>query len=442
MNLTKHITSNKSRRVFWALFCRGIGVVLQFSVNIVIGQLFGVKGMGVYHIYSTCMVMLADVTSLGLPVYTMRKISTYKNEQKYQQISIILKQYLLLGIISSLLLATPFILSSHELSDFFLNNIEDAYILKYAAIAAILYLSIRIISVALKAIGLTNLGILSESAILPFFVLLSIGLTKIITSIGTPETLITIHISSLALVVILLYIFWIKQIKTKIKQCVITNEEVNKIHGLKRSMLFIWCSMIINIWFTNLPVFILPQFVTTEEIGLFGVAFRLVILSTTILVSLSALFGPQFISLFKNNSIQSLKKELKHSQWYSLIAYLPFFITFVIFPEAILSVFGEEFIDAKNLLLILAVSHLINSATGLSGYFLLMTHNEKSELLILFSTFIFILPFIFLSGNHYGILGVTTVYAIGIAIKNISSLIFAHYVINQLEKRGDHNETT
>ncbi len=450
LKLNKVITSNKSQRVFFALFYRGIGVLLQFSVNIVIGQLFGARGMGIYHIYSTWMVMLADITSLGLPVYTMRKISAYKNKQQYQHIKLVLNQYLLLGLFSCLIVATPFIFNSHVFSEFFLQDIENAYILKYAAIAAVLFLSIRIISEALKAIGFTNFGILSESAALPFGILLTIAIFYQFSAALNTETLLLIHISNLIVVVIFLYFIWSKQIKEKIKQCILAPQQIKSPYSLSlslslslnRSMLFIWCTMIINIWFTNLPVFVLPQLASTEEIGLFGAAFRLVMLSTTILVSLSALFGPRFVSSFKNNDIQSLKQELHHSQWYSLAAYLPFFIFFVIFPETILSVFGEEFIQAKDILLILAIAQLINSATGLVGYFLIMIHYEKKELLILLFSFFIMLPLMVILGNTYGILGVTIAYAIGIAIKNISSLIFALYVLEQLNNRGSHNEAT
>lgn len=442
MSIKKVIISNKSQRVFFALFYRGIGILLQFSVNIVVGQLFATKGMGIYHIYSSWMVMLADVASLGLPVYTMRKISGYKNKQNYQKIKLVLNQYLLFGILSCLIVACPFIFSSHKFSELFLNNIENAYILKYAAISAILFLSIRIICEALKAIGFANLGILSESALLPFGILFTITVFYQFSTILTTETLLLIHLSNLLLLIVALYFIWSKQIQKKIKQHRFSSQQIKRPYRLKRSMLFIWCTMIINIWFTNLPIFILPQLTSTEEIGLFGVAFRLVMLATTILISLSALFGPRFVTSFKKNDFQSLKQELHHSQWYSVAAYLPFFIIFIILPETILSIFGEEFNQAKNILLILAIAQLINSATGLVSYFLIMIHYEKKELMILLFSFFLMLPLMIILGNTYGILGVTIAYAIGIAIKNISSLIFALYVIEQLKSRDSHYETT
>lgn len=442
VNIKSAVTSNKSQRAFFALFYRGIGVLLQFFVNIAVGQLFGAKGMGIYHIYSTWMVMLAEMASLGLPVYTMRKISIYRNEQNYQYIQRVLNQHLLLGMFSCLIAVIPFILSSHELSSFFLNSIKNTYVLNYAVIAAFLFLSIRIISEALKAIGLTNPGILCESSLLPFGILLNIAVFYYFSSIPSTETLLLIHISNLIFVLVILYYIWTKQIRKNIKQSIVPSVQIKNPYIVNRSMLFIWCTMIINIWFTHLPVFVLPRISSSEEIGLFGIAFRLVMLSTTILVSLSALFGPRFVNSFKNNNFKSLKQEVHHSQWYSLAAYLPFFVVFIVFPEKILSLFGEEFIHAHKILMILAIAQLINSATGLVGYFLIMIQHEKIELMILLITFCFTLPLMIVLGNIYGILGVTIAYAIGVAIKNIASLIIAFYVIHQLQMKGTHNETT
>jgi len=98
-----------------------------------------------------------------------------------------------------------------------------------------------------------------------------------------------------------------------------------------------------------------------------------------------------------------------------------------------LSFFGEEFLQAKNILFILAIAQLINSATGLVGYFLIMIHHEKIELGALLLSFIFMLPLMILLGNSYGIIGVTTAYALGIAFKNCLSLLLALYFIRQLK---------
>ncbi|MCU7836682.1 MAG: hypothetical protein KZQ83_15710 [gamma proteobacterium symbiont of Taylorina sp.] len=446
--------SKKSRRVFFALFYRGIGVLLQFSVNLVIGQLFGARGMGIYHLYSSWMVILSDIASLGLPVLTMRRVAALKQQQSAQQIKLLVNRYLFLAILSCLIIYLPIMLMSSRISDVLLGNSQNHYILIYAVLAAVLFLIIRIVSETLKAMGLTNLGILAESAILPSALIVSLIILCAILShaslSGGIESLLALHLLSLFFALSLLYWWWQKKIQNEIKLedkagfLLIKNHQTSHFNQklfshnfvkaifLKQSTWFIWSSMLLNVCFMNLPILVLPHFASTEEIGLFGVAFRLVMLSTTILVSLSALFGPRFVSYYQQKNIKKLKQELHHSQWYSLAAYLPFFIIFTAFPEKILIIFGEEFLAAKNILFILAIAQLINSAAGLAGYFLIMIQHEKMELLSLIITLIITFPIMIVLGNIYGILGITITYAVGITIKNVLSLTLALYFIKQI----------
>jgi len=282
--------SQKTHRVFFALFNRGIGVSLQFIVNLIIAQLFGARGMGIYHIYSTWMVMLADISSLGLPMYTMRQISIYQQKKQINSILKTVNQFLLVATLSCLIVTAPFIISPLLLSEIFLDNVETIYVLRYAAIAAVMFLLIRILSEALKAMGLTNLGILAESTFLPLGILLSLAVFFVFSLQASAQTLLLIHLSTLLFVLILLYVSWKKAINKKITLLDEPSESM-KLPELRsfmsRSLLFIWFGMILNIWFVNLPVFVLPYISSTEEIGLFGVAFRLVMLSTTILVIFS-----------------------------------------------------------------------------------------------------------------------------------------------------------
>lgn len=432
-------------KVFFALFYRGIGVILQFISTIIIAQLFGAKGMGIYHIYSTWMVMLADISSLGLPIYTMRQVSALKNRQQFKLIKQLLKQYLSLGILSAAIIALPFLFISEKLSTLFLADLSNNYVLIFAAIAGIFFVTIRILSEALKALGLTNLGIVAESSFLPLGIIFSLTFYLLMSIPASEKSLLLIHISTLFIVLCLLFFLWNKIIQSKISadSATIHTAAVLPLAILNRTLWVIWMGMILNVWFVNLPVLLLPYFSSTEEIGLFGVAFRLVLLSTTILVSLSALFGPRFVASDKEDNIQQLKQDLHLSQWYSLAAYMPFFILFTLFPESILSLFGPEFIAAKQLLLILAAAQLVNSATGLVGYFLIMTHHEKAELFTLISSLLIMLTLMLLLGKLYGINGVAVAYAIGISIKNIMSLVLALFFINlRTKKRKNNYETT
>ncbi|MFK5986016.1 MAG: hypothetical protein QM479_11410 [Pseudomonadota bacterium] len=442
---------DKSLKVAKALFYRGLGVLLQLLLNIFIGQFFGTRGMGFYQIYTTWMLLLAELSSLGLPMYTMRKVSALRQKFQFTDIQSCVKKYLLLVCTSSVILLLPVMLFSSELSLLLLASSDKSIILIYAAIAALSFLGIRLLSEAVKAMGYTNFGILSESALIPLISLLSLFFIWSFALNVKPESILISHVFSLFCVFAIIYFSWNKILANKLKKTqkeVITNKTLTAIlpklissHAkqitFNRSLGFIWCGMILNILFINLPVLLLPYYASTEEIGLFGVAFRMVMLSTSILVSLAALFGPRFVFAFKNKDVVSLKQELRHSQWYSLCAYAPFFIVFTVFPESLLAIFGSEFIQAKTILLILAAAQLVNSATGLVGYFLVMIHHEKAEFITLLIALFMVFPMMLVLGNFYGMLGIVIAYAIAIIIKNLLSLVLSLYFLNTMPIAGE-----
>jgi O-antigen/teichoic acid export membrane protein len=67
------------------------------------------------------------------------------------------------------------------------------------------------------------------------------------------------------------------------------------------------------------------------------------------------------------------------SKW-TLTLNLPFFLIAVIFPEALLGLFGPEFTDGAAALGILAFASLVNAATGTSGAMLDMTGHTRVKL--------------------------------------------------------------
>ena len=68
------------------------------------------------------------------------------------------------------------------------------------------------------------------------------------------------------------------------------------------------------------------------------------------------------------------------SKW-SVSLNLPLFLALVLFPEALLSLFGPEFREGVTALTILAFANIINAATGASGAVLDMTGHSVVKLI-------------------------------------------------------------
>jgi len=421
-----YVNRSVLQKAFNALFSRGIGLVLQLSLTVILGRLLGAAGMGVFSLYTSWMMMFASFADLGMPNHVLRTVSVQDDRNnRNQAISftlLVIKTLLISGGVVSLLVLL--------FSDYFVAedaNVDYQYVLAVAAVSAIAFMIIRILSEALKGIRQVNLALAAETALLPFAALLMLGVLYLYGWDITAQGYLALHL--VLMIAVTAFMIWmLLRLKTQSQ----TDDAVPTLFN--RGLLPFWGGGLLNMWFMNMPIILLPQFASTEEIGIYGVAFRLIGLASIILVTLASLFGPKFARDYANNDAEALKQGLKHSQILSMLVFIPMLIVFTLFAEPVLGIFGEEFKAGKEILWILVVGQTINAATGLVGFMMNMIHQEKQEFYIHLTTTIMLTPMIFLLGNLYGVIGVAVAYASALVIKNLISLIFSLYHLNAMQR--------
>ncbi len=410
---------------------RGIGVTMQFALSVILGRMLGADGLGIYYLYVTWMVVLSSVFGLGLPFYTLRNASYLEGTNQHDKANQFVMNSLKIGILAGFVMAIPIYLFAPEISLIFLKDIELSYIVRMISVAGVIFLCLRIISEALQARGKPKLGISGETTILPGCVLAVTGIILLYGLSINDFNLINSHLIILLAVSAIMFCIW----RWSSKPVYIAKEVRD--HGksiVPAEMLTFWGNSLLSVVFINMPILLLTYFETPEEVGHFGVAFRLMGLATTILIAMASIFGPRFARHYARNDIKELTHDFHMSQIFSFLVYLPFAIAFFLFATPTLSVFGPQFGDSKNLLWILAGGQLFNAMTGLVGYLLNMIKKEKIEFM---SLLVATLLMFFLSGflgMKYGSIGIAIGYAVTLAIKNIFSLVLAYIYLKRLRK--------
>src|SRR5690606_7737260 len=112
------------------------------------------------------------------------------------------------------------------------------------------------------------------------------------------------------------------------------------------------------------PTLIMGLYISGEEIGLFSLANSTAFVISFVLWIINSVSSPYFASYYAENNLYELQRMVRNSTLYMLILAVPIFLIITIFPSFILSFFGEEYIEAKNGLIILACAQLFNVATG------------------------------------------------------------------------------
>ena len=400
-------------------------------MNIVLGRVLGAAGMGVYSLYSAWMMVMGSIANLGMPTYTLRTVSIL--DGKGQQDTArhftlrVLRIMLLSGIITIVLVAGL----SGTVAETVLGEAGMESVLIYAAIAAAMFMMTKVLSESLKGVRRVNIALTTETALLPLGAIIVIGILHLNDWDLTAKGFLVIHLILLAVTTFIM--LWLM---LRYARGTASAEHQDTPPLMNRGLLHFWGGGLLNMWLMNMPILLLPQFASAADIGIFGVAYRLILLGTTILVTLASIFGPRFARDYANGDVTGLKQGLRQSQILSLIIYSPMLIAFTFFAEPVLGLFGDEFIAGKELLWIMVAGQLLNTATGLVGFMMNMIHREKQEFYIQLVVTIFVFVLILILGEMYGVMGVAIAYATGVVVKNLSSLVFTQFYLNTMEEPG------
>ena len=115
---------------------------------------------------------------------------------------------------------------------------------------------------------------------------------------------------------------------------------------------------------------------TAEDVGVYGVAFRLSMFASITLMAINSIASPKFAEMYGENNIEGLKKVAQQSTKMIFWSTLPLVILFFMFPKLLLSLFGEHFKIGVYAFLLLSFGKLISSFSGSVGNLLQMTGKQ------------------------------------------------------------------
>ena len=142
-------------------------------------------------------------------------------------------------------------------------------------------------------------------------------------------------------------------------------------------------------------------------------------LTSFILFAVNTIAAPKFAAMHAAGDSKGLEKMAIFSVRMMLVVAVPAVSFILLFPEWLMSMFGEEFRAAAPALMILALGQFVNIATGSVGYLLSMTGNEKKVRdNVLISGLVSIGLGVLLIPNQ-GVMGAAIAYAAGVASQNL-----------------------
>ncbi len=404
-----------------AMLYRIVNMVMSYVLMLVIVQAFGKDGIGSYNLVIAWGSLVALLGAFGLNTSLVRFVAAYHAREEHRNIRSLYRATLQLTLPLGILLGAIL---------FFLSDVLATWIYEDASLKV--HFMIMAASIPFLVLATINVEFLRGWKLIvwsEFFRNLSITL---ITWGGTFWALFYFNVSFLP---ILFYGFGALiaagvttiLIRNQLRiRCRETNPPPTENFSFRKYLTTSF-PMILSAFTQMLnsrsDIIMLGWFHSTALVGVYGVAWKVSMLSEFVISALKTIAMPKISELFWTNRETELRQMLRLSTLLIFLSGIPITLILLLFPEAILRWIGEGFEEGATVLRILALSQFIGATAGLVGAFMNMTGNQKvfvrfvgSATAIHVVLNVILIPYFGMEGAAIGTLISTLIWNIGGAI--------------------------
>tara|TARA_Y100000588_G_C14278042_1_gene935392 strand:+ start:1312 stop:2502 length:1191 start_codon:yes stop_codon:yes gene_type:complete len=380
------------------LFFRFFGLISSFLLNIYLSQHVDKEQLGLYFWLTQIMIVLSVFLRCGLDVAILKYGALVSHEFRQKALVFYTSRVLLPFLFTSILVIW---VSSYILDAQIVKN------LAFVLLSTLPFSIFNLISEYFKSSNYQSLATIIQSCLLP--ILTFIGMTYIY---GHVIFAYAFSVTTLCAISIVFMLTFPHKNVSDIK----INSDTE--FGL-RAFFFI---SILNIIMNSMDMLMLGIFESHETVAEYGIANKLVLISSVLLISINGILGPKFSLLWHEKKVSRLKLEfIKSAKGMAIISIAVFFLFFVFGNFILEFLYGENYKNSYDLLVILAFGQSIVLATGPVAYLLMMTNykhvHQRSMIISVGVNFVFNLFLI----PAFGAIGAAVATSLGLIIKNVYS---------------------
>jgi O-antigen/teichoic acid export membrane protein len=348
---------------------------LGFILNIMLARLLGVEGLGIYTYALAWHQLLIIPALLGLDSLLVREVAIYNTQSAWGFLRGILRWSNQIVFTSSVLIALAAVAIAWNSAIAEQPEMLSAFSLAMLLLPIAALRNVRLS--AMKGLRLVVMGLMPEMLIVPVVVIVLTGCLYLFVDKNlTPSwVLLTRLIATVITFVIGLYLLN-QALPSPVKDATCEYQTRSWLSKLLPFMLLGGMYVITS----RSDILMLGAIKGTEAAGLYGPVTRGVQLLAFVLTAFNNILAPNIASFYAENNLQKMQKVVTQSSRMMFLCSLPIAIILIVFGQWYLSLFGSEFIQAHNALIILCLGQLFSIASGSVGILLTMTGHENYTL--------------------------------------------------------------
>jgi len=399
-----------------ALLLKVLGAGLTFLFNLMLARTLGAEGAGLYFLALTVTTIATVFGRMGLDNTVLRFTAANASVDDWAAVKGVYKKGMKLALIASSVSALVVFALAPFLAEKVFQKPELVSPMRWMSLAVV-----PMTFVMLHAEALKGLKRIRDSFIVFGVGVPAISLTAFLligASYGVNGAIWAYALGAIftALLGVILWYFATPQLRK-----VSTSFRINDL--LKSSIPLFWVASL-NMMINWTATFALGVWGTQEDVGIFSMASRTALLTSLILTSVNSVSAPKFAELYNKKDINALGVTARSSAKLMTLIASPLLLLFLVAPQWVMGMYGEEFKEGGLLLAIMSIGQFINVVSGSVGYLLIMSGNEGivKNIVLFIAVLSTILNFIFI--YNYGAIGAAIGMSISLSVQNVISVYF------------------
>ena len=406
MNIAKKIGKESSITFVGLLY----GNLNRYLYTALLARWVGPEFLGIYSIANSIMLISEVFAKMGLETGIMRFISRLNPELDKEKINLLIGSSLKMVSVFSLSIMIILIISSGTIVDNYFNG-ESLLkpVLIIFAIAIPFNALIQISAFATQGFKRLKYKTIVTQFLNPTILLLSMVFCYWFMS---KEYTIMIPILTTGVIGFLFMIIVLKKV-SGFKNNQILESKINyELLKFSYPLMFVTILQTLMHW---MDILMLGYFTNPLTVGLYHPAARTAGLLQALLLSFLSIYAPLAAQFHSQGDKVKLSNTYQLVNRWLLIFAIPISAVFILFPEKVLSLFGSQYLESSQVLVLLTIATFTQAILGAAGPTLSMSGHTKLVLFNSIGTFILNFGLNIWLIPIYGILGA--------AIATLTSLI-------------------
>ena len=379
-----------------------IRTLFAFGYTVLLARMLPVSELGQYFLILTVINILGMACTVGLDFGVVRYVALYAGEGNFRLVRKTLKVALLFGVVFGVVVAGGVIVLASGIVDRLLKgDPASVAVLRLFAISIPFWVAARLFNAATQGLHWMRYQVYSRDL---GEQLSKFAFTIVALAVGTG--LAGVVVSNIAAVVIAMFLsmFFTMMVLPRSGEKQVPSAS-GSTRRLLRYSLPLAFSNILGMVLVWIDLLIMGYLGTPTEAGFYGAALRVGIVSSAIFLAFTTVFTPVISDLHNKRLAEQLHSLYKTVTRWIFICTLPIVLLQLLFADPIMGMFGSQFAAGSGALMILALSQLINAASGPAGYMVLMSGRSKMELFNISASLAINIVMCFLLIPHYGVIG-------------------------------------